>query len=224
MSKVLQNMPLSKFLFAQMDSGRSDKDVISGFFDDMSPICNITTITDATYRVITVGVKKSYKDYKKPTTFLIPDGYSPIVRIFDPISTMINADSDGLGFVNYYIMSNGKISLTEIVPTSKYTYYSVSVKTFNGVTSKSHAYYSIDNGANWVEITTTGSILPKAKQVKFKISINGVPSQNITLNSTQLGVSLIAHSDESMGSSESVSDNITLTQNVYDIVITQQSD
>lgn len=224
MDKVLQNMPLSKFLFAQMSSSVSDKEIISGLSGDFCPICTITTIIDTTYRVITVGVKQNYKNYEKPTTYLIPDGYSPIVRIFNPINIMINADSDGLGFVNYYVMSNGNIALTEIVPTSKYQYYSVTIKTFSGVTSKAGAYYSIDNGTNWVEITATGIIVPKGRQVKFKVDIAGVPSNNITLDSTQLGVHLIAHSDTSIGPDTDISSNKILTQNVNDIVISQQMD
>ena len=214
MAKVLQNMPLSKFLFAQMYSGVSDKEITGGLTNDLSPICTFTTITDTTYRVITFGVKKSYKNYEKPTTYLIPDGYSPIVRIFNPINIMITADSDGLGFVNYHIMSNGNISLTEIVPTSKYLSYSAKCTEWNNLDTKPNTYYySVDNGTNWVSITSTGVFLTKGRQIKFRAVAGSEPARKARIVCPELNITLIAEQGSSQGA-DVQSDNYTLTQNI----------
>nr|DAE14583.1 MAG TPA: hypothetical protein [Siphoviridae sp. ctrzs15] len=98
--------------------------------------------------------------------------------------------------------------------------YSVSVSEFDRISAPTQFYYSIDNGVNWVEITETGLLTSKATQLKFRITYEGKEIQpSGSISSVQAGISASYHiTDFGYNTADEQSENVTLTQNITDII------
>ena len=97
------------------------------------------------------------------------------------------------------------------------TPHSVSVASYAS-SYKTYYEYSTDDGATWNDITATGQIVASTTQIKFRASLGAVPSATSTIRSSQLGFSITAHSDDTMGDNPVTSDNFVLTQDITDII------
>ena len=98
--------------------------------------------------------------------------------------------------------------------------YSVSVSEFDRISAPTQFYYSIDNGMNWVEITGTGLLTSEATQLKFRITYEGEEIQpRGSISSVQAGISASYEiSDFGYQTADEQSANVTLTQNITDII------
>lgn len=115
MAKVLQNMPLSKRIFATSNAPLTDNKEISGLPDGSSPIAVHCISVEGGFRYITLYVPGSYKNYKEPTTYIIPNGYKAEFKNFNINNTMAFAKPDSLGYVSYTFIDNITVALVEIV-------------------------------------------------------------------------------------------------------------
>ena len=98
--------------------------------------------------------------------------------------------------------------------------YSVSVSEFDRRSAPTQFYYSIDNGVHWTEITETGLLTSEATQLKFRITYEGEEIQpSGSISSVQAGISAsYSISDFGYQSADEQSANVTLTQNITDII------
>lgn len=98
--------------------------------------------------------------------------------------------------------------------------YSVSVSEFDPISYPTQFYYSIDNGVNWVEITETGLLTSEATQLKFRITYEGKEIQpSGSISSMQAGISArYSIPDVGYQIADEQSENVTLTQNITDII------
>ena len=98
--------------------------------------------------------------------------------------------------------------------------YSVSVSEFDPITYPTQFFYSIDNGENWEEITGTGLLTSEATQLKFRITYSDREVQpSGSISSVQAGISAsYSISDLGYQTADEQSENVTLTQNITDII------
>ena len=98
--------------------------------------------------------------------------------------------------------------------------YSVSVSEFDRISAPTQFYYSIDNGVNWTEITETGLLTSEATQLKFRITYEGEEIQpRGSISSVQAGISASYQiTDFGYQIADEQSENVTLTQNITDII------
>ena len=98
--------------------------------------------------------------------------------------------------------------------------YSVSVSEFDPRTYPTQFFYSIDNGENWEEITGTGLLTSEATQLKFRITYSDREVQpSGSISSVQAGISAsYSISDLGYQTADEQSENVTLTQNITDII------
>lgn len=106
----------------------------------------------------------------------------------------------------------GSISISAVCDNTP-SGYSVSVSSINtSPYGYGKAYYSINNGATWIEITSSGLLTSNATQIKFKVTTEASAMETAEITCQSLNVNI-----ESYDSAES--DNITLTANVSDVVV-----
>lgn len=216
MGKVFQNIPLCRKLHATSDGGLSDGGKLTIVPDNYSPVLTKCILVDNKYRAFTIYVDKSYKNYKEPTTYLIPDGYEPCIRIFNLLNIFITCKTDSLGFINITLLDGSLVAVTEIqkiVPG-----YSVSVSTYEDNGKQSYEY-STDNGTTWNSITGEGQIVASTKQIKFRVTCNGSGTMlDASIKSTSLNMNIqFSAPGQSIGTWV-YSENYILTQNIDDIV------
>lgn len=120
-----------------------------------------------------------------------------------------------------YNSTTGVVSLSN--PTGAVSITAVCVQVVSGYTlsvssfgtspyGTGHAYYSLDDGSTWVEITGTGTLTTTASQVKFKTVEDSPAMESIYIKSTTLNLNL-----QNYGGA--TSSNYILSSNVTDITI-----
>ena len=217
MGKVFQNIPLCRKLYAISDGGLSDGGKLSIVPDNYSPVLTKCILVDNKYRAFTIYVDKSYKNYKEPTTYLIPDGYEPCIRIFNLNNVFITCKTDSLGFINITLLDGAIIAVTEIqkivpIPPG----YSVSVSTYGNDGTQSYEY-STDNGTTWNSITGEGQIVASTKQIKFRVTGTTMVTE-ASIHSILLNMDIQFSAPGDTTGTWHYSDNYTLTQNIDDII------
>ena len=216
MGKVFQNIPLCKKLLAISDGGLSDGGKLTTVPDNYSPVLTKCILVDNKYRAFTIYVDKSYKNYKEPTTYLIPDGYEPCIRIFNLNNVFITCKTDSLGFINITLLDGAIIAVTEIqkivpIPAG----YSVSVSTYENDGTQSFEY-STNNGTTWNSITGEGQIVASTKQIKFRVTGTTMVTE-ASIHSILLNMNIQFSAPGDTTGTWHYSDNYTLTQNIDDI-------
>lgn len=217
MGKVFQNIPLCRKLYATSDGGLSDGGKLTIVPDNYSPVLTKCILVDNKYRAFTIYVDKSYKNYKEPTTYLIPDGYEPCIRIFNLLNIFITCKTDSLGFINITLLDGSLIAVTEIqkivpIPAG----YSVSVSNYDDNGNQSYEY-STDNGTTWNSITGVGQIVASTKQIKFRVT-GTTKTAEASIHSTSLNMGIQFSAPGHSTGTWVYSENYTLTQNIDDIV------
>ena len=172
------------------------------------------SLTDSTLTITAVENATSYDIYSNDTLL------TNTTNLTVDLSTLITETGT---YTIYAIAKATNYADSEKSNEISYTEsggYSVSCSSYGSKESEDlllYTYYSTDNGSTWTEFTSAGVLAEDASQIKFKLAKTSdrAPGFNY-ITSIQLGMSLELDSSV-RGSTEVVSDNYTLTQNIDDI-------
>ena len=115
-------------------------------------------------------------------------------------------------------LSNATANVTiSATCTSQSTGYTVSINSYIDGTPDWTIYYSLDNGATWVQVTATGTLSTTATQIKFKaVCLGGTP---VTASMVSDTLNMGYYGLDGTSAAEYVTDNYILSSNVTDIDI-----
>ena len=186
---------------------------------------SITSISRSDSEAISIGTDNTFSLSVTNT-----NGYGEGVTV--TLSTAVKQTIDVSTLSGWANLSTGNHQITVKTKASGYadsaasnavtvskaaTPHSVSVASYAS-SYKTYYEYSTDDGATWNDITATGQIVASTTQIKFRASLGAIPSATSTIRSSQLGFSITAHSDDTMGDNPVTSDNFVLTQDITDII------